>query len=267
MLHYTRTGQGHPLIILHGLYGSGDNWLTIARGLSSFCEVFLVDQRNHGKSFHSDIHDYPAMVRDLEDFMDELGLPKASILGHSMGGRTAMLFAAQHPGRVTRLIVADISPRSYNNPLTDLEHKRFHESILDALSEIRLNEMTSLGDVDQELSKKLTDKRLRQFLLKNLDRSEDGSFFWKLNIPAIRSNLPAMNQGIEDQAETGISNSNFPTLFLRGEQSDYIRETDMTLIRTLYPQAQVITIKNAGHWLHAEQPATFISIVKKFLIS
>ncbi len=266
-LNFSRTGQGFPLVILHGLYGSGDNWLTIARGLSSLCEVFLVDQRNHGGSFHSDQHDYPAMSNDLNNLMDHLGLDKAVILGHSMGGRTAMRFAADHPERISGLIIADISPRSYTDPQLDGSTHNFHRVILKALSEVSLADKKTIGEVDRQLAETLPDRRLRQFLLKNLERSSHGVFQWKLNIPVLLSNLDSMNSGVEEEITKGNTFTRSPVLFLRGSQSDYIREPDIQLIRKLYPFAQIVTLKNAGHWLHAEQPATFISLIKTFLLS
>ncbi|OFY48421.1 MAG: hypothetical protein A2X22_13395 [Bacteroidetes bacterium GWF2_49_14] len=265
ILKFSRTGLGFPLVILHGLYGSGDNWLTIARGLSSVCEVFLVDQRNHGGSFHSMQHDYPSLSNDVKNLMDHLGLDKAFILGHSMGGRTAMRFASDHPGRLSGLIIADISPRSYTDPELDANHQNYHQIILKALSKVSLEGITRIGDAENQLAGILPDRRLRQFLLKNLERTPTGVFRWKLNIPALLSNLDSLNSGMEEEISKGMTFTRFPVLFLRGGQSDYIRDPDILLIRKLYPLAQIVTLKNAGHWLHAEQPAAFITTVKTFL--
>lgn len=267
ILNYRKTGQGHPLIILHGLYGSGENWLTIAKGLSSVCEIILVDQRNHGHSFHSGIHDYQAMSNDLLNLMDHLQIPSANILGHSMGGRTAMRFSAEFPGRVTGLIVADISPRSYTDPLLDAGHQEFHGNILQTLSELNIQEIHSYGQADEMMAPGIPDKRIRQFLLKNLERNSDGGFRWLLNIPALIVNLDKINQGIEEFLEEGNPVTRFPVMFIRGDQSDYIQQEDIQMIRKIYPLAQMVTIKNAGHWLHAEQPAFFISVVKRFLLN
>lgn len=264
--YFQKTGQGQPLFILHGLYGSGDNWLTIAKELASYCEVYLVDQRNHGRSFHSEIHDYPSMAGDLKRLMDHLKIEKAAILGHSMGGKTAMRFGAENQDRVTRLIIADISPRTYSDHPSDIRQARFHETILRSLSSIDLQNVTSLGGVDAILKETIPDKQLRQFLLKNLDRNRDTGFRWKLNLEVLLKSITNLNAGMESYVQTGISFTQFPTLFIRGEQSDYIREPDLTLIHQLYPLAQVTTIKNAGHWLHAQQPALFISVVKRFLL-
>lgn len=265
ILHYGRLGSGPPLIILHGLYGSGDNWLSVARGLSDEHEVFLVDQRNHGRSFHSEVHDYPSMADDLTRLMDHLELSRATLLGHSMGGKTAMRFAVSNPSRVSGLIIADISPRTYNSPTTDRQQQDFHYQVLKILSGIRLKDVRLFGEADRLLAPALPDKRLRQFILKNLGRSPDGHLAWKLNLPALLSNLNALMSGMEDVVLAGITLTGFPVLFIRGDQSPYIRDEDVRMIRVLFPLAQVTTLKNAGHWLHAEQPARFIAVVKQFL--
>jgi len=267
ILNFKKLGQGHPLIILHGLYGSGENWLTIAKGLSSVCEVILVDQRNHGHSFHSDIHDYDVMSEDLLTLMDHLQIPSANILGHSMGGRTAMQFAFDHPGRVTGLIVADISPRSYNDPILDAGHQEFHQNILQTLAQMNLAGITSYGQAEALMANGIKDKRIRQFLLKNLERTPDGSFRWLLNIPALISNLGCINLGIGSTLEKAVAVTRFPVLFIKGDHSDYIQAEDILAIRQFFPLSQMVTIKNAGHWLHAEQPAHFISVVRSFLLN
>lgn len=267
ILNYQKTGQGHPLIILHGLYGSGENWLTIAKGLAPICEIIMVDQRNHGHSFHSDIHDYQAMADDLLHLMDHLHIPSANILGHSMGGRTAMRFAANHPGRVTGLIVADISPRSYNDPILDSGHQEFHGQILETLAAVDLTGIKSYGQAEEAMAEGIPVRRIRQFLLKNLERNPDGSYRWLLNIKALKNNLERINLGMEDLIDQGLRLTRFPVLFIRGDQSDYVLQEDIELIRKLFPLAQLVTIKNAGHWLHAEQPANFLSVVKSFLLN
>jgi pimeloyl-ACP methyl ester carboxylesterase len=238
ILNFSRLGVGHPLIILHGLYGSGDNWLTIAKGLSSVCEVYLVDQRNHGRSFHSDIHDYKSMAGDLKELMDSLEIRQAVILGHSMGGKTAMHFAAENPARVTKLIIADISPRTYRNQSSDLLESDNHGTILRSLLSLDLQSVNSLGDADAKLKVTIPDKQLRQFLLKNLDRNPESDFRWKLNLTVLLDNLKNLNAGMEQYLNAGTSFTQYPTLFIRGEQSNYISEADRLMIRQLYPLAQ-----------------------------
>ncbi len=266
-LNYQKLGTGHPLIILHGLYGSGDNWLTIGKALSGISEIILVDQRNHGASPHSDQMDYKELASDLKELMDSLGIKNASILGHSMGGKAAMWFATENPGRVSRLIVADISPRSYLLDAGPSNHMEEHNEILQALGKVDLVMVKSIGDVDRQLELNIPSKRLRQFLLKNLHKNKDGIYQWKINIPSISRNLENLGNGLDLKSLEGKSFSQFPVLFLKGEKSPYIIEPDIQLIRQLFPQAQIVTIKNAGHWLHAEEPDLFISIVKKFIIN
>jgi esterase len=265
-LHYQKMGSGHPLIILHGLYGSGDNWITIAKALAGMCEVILVDQRNHGLSPHSDLLNYQVLAADLQELMDNLGIKIASILGHSMGGKAAMWFATSNPGRISRLIIADISPRSYLSDSAPSNHMEQHDEILSALKGIDLTPLNSIGEVDRQLETSLPAKRLRQFLLKNLRKNPNGRFEWKINIDAISRNLSNLADGLDLKSLKGMEFRQFPILFIKGEKSSYILEPDIDLIRLLFPLAQIVTIKNAGHWLHAEEPDLFIKIVRNFLI-
>ncbi|MFA5814071.1 MAG: alpha/beta fold hydrolase [Bacteroidales bacterium] len=264
-LYVQHLGKGYPVIILHGLYGSGDNWLTIAKNLSGFCEVFLVDQRNHGRSPHSDQHNYQVLAADLLEMMDDHDLSRAVILGHSMGGKAAMWFAAQNPSRISRLIIAEISPRSYLDNTLDTSHSAFHIKVLKSMLAVDFTKITGLGDIDRQLENRLPDKQLRQFLLKNIEKKPGSGYFWRLNPEALLGNLDNLSAGLESFLAEGRVFDQFPVLFIRGENSDFIREPDLVMIRKLYPNAQIVTIKNAGHWLHAEQPAAFVSIIKKQL--
>jgi len=266
-LFIQKLGSGHPLIILHGLYGCGDNWRTIGKALEGIGEVILVDQRNHGASPHSDEMNYKVLASDLKELMDRLEIKKAAIIGHSMGGKAAMWFATENPGRVSRLIIADISPRSYLNDSGPSNHIEQHDEILEALAGIDLLNMPSIGAVDKQLEKTLPGKRLRQFLLKNLQKNALGHFEWKINIPSISKNLGHLADGLDLDLLNGTTYKNFPILFIKGEKSPYILEPDIDLIRKLFPLAQIVTIKNAGHWLHAEEPEVFINTVKRFLIT
>jgi esterase len=265
-LRYRKLGSGHPLIILHGLYGSGDNWLTIGNALSGICEVILVDQRNHGASPHSDEMNYPALAADVGELMNSLELRSASILGHSMGGKAAMWFAAMNPGRVSRLIVADIGPRSYLEDTGPSNHMPEHLEILAALSAADPGSASSIGEIDKRLEDLLPGKRLRKFLLKNLRKNPSGNFEWKINLDAIRKNLGNLAAGLEPLIAGQNSYQHFPVLFIKGEKSPYILEPDIAMIRQLFPLAGLVTIKNAGHWLHAEEPEIFTGIVRKFIL-
>jgi esterase len=265
-LYVRRLGKGYPLIILHGLYGSGDNWLTIANKLSGISEIYLVDQRNHGRSPHSDQHNYQVLADDLLEMLDEYDLNRAVVLGHSMGGQAAMWFAIQHPSRISSLIVADISPVSYPDNTTNTSHSAFHKIILEAMRAVDFTGNKSLGDIDRQLEIRLPDKQLRQFLLKNIDKRPGTGYYWKLNIDALLGNLNNLSAGLESFIAEGRKLDQFPVLFIRGERSGYIRDPDVVMIHQLFPDAQIVTIKNAGHWLHAEQPAEVVAIIRRQLL-
>ena len=267
LLNYRKYGQGHPLLILHGLYGSSDNWITIAKGLATHFEVYLLDQRNHGNSPHSPIHTYGSMREDLHEFMDHYHLEKAVILGHSMGGKTAMIFAAQYPERVTNLIVVDIAPKNYSelqqHTLTSIDHSK----IVDLMLHFNFAGLASRSQIDDLLSKQLPDIKIRQFLLKNLKRLPDRSFTWKLNIRAIAKHLKEIMDGIErDTFSQKQHITEFPVLFIRGENSGYITEEDHKVIRSIFPYAEITTIPRSGHWVHAQQPSLLIKTIEYFTL-
>jgi len=249
-LFFRKMGDGQPLIILHGLFGSSDNWLTIGKVLSENFTVYLVDQRNHGQSFHDNTHDFEAMAKDLLNFIEENGIEQPNIIGHSMGGKVAMQFAMSYPDRIKKLVVVDISPRGY---------KVHHEKILEGLKSISLSSLESRKQADDSLSEFVPDNTERQFLLKNLSRS-DGGFEWKINLPVLDSNI--------EKIVAEISGKPFsePTLFVKGENSNYIRDIDLPLISKLFPDSEVITVKSAGHWVHAEQPEMFLRLLKNFFL-
>lgn len=266
-LHVTRLGSGFPLIILHGLYGSGDNWLTIARQLSAICEVFLVDQRNHGRSPHSPDHSYRLLAEDLHELMDDHDIDKPVILGHSMGGKAAMWFAAAYPSRISRLIVADISPRDYSEDNDPNNQAGYHRRLMESMLSVDFSEVTALGDIERQLEPVIPDKSLRSFLLKNVTKSERGNYQWRLNLPALLNNLKNLSGGLEEYYTKGFSFRQFPVLFIRGERSRYISEKDLPVIENLFPGAKVVTLQNAGHWLHAEQPEAFIRELRKEILT
>ncbi|RPH37344.1 alpha/beta fold hydrolase [bacterium] len=246
-------GEGEPVVILHGLFGSLNNWNTLGRRLGEDFKVHLVDQRNHGRSPHDRVHTYQAMVDDLHDFYREKGIPSAHLIGHSMGGKTAMEFALSYPGAVRKLVVVDISPR---------RTVARHDAILEALTSLRLERFTSRGSIDEAMKRKIPDLAVRQFLLTNLKREEDGHFSWKMNLEALRSNYGEINRGIENGRAFGG-----PVLFVRGERSPYINEEDTSLIKALFPNAEFRTISRAGHWVHAEAPDEFLAVVREFISS
>lgn len=250
-LNFKKTGAGKPLIIVHGLFGSADNWFSIAKELEKDFTLYLVDQRNHGDSPHSEEWNYLVMADDLKELMDDEGLTSAFFMGHSMGGKTVMTLAMRHPELVDKLIVADIAPRFY--PL-------HHQQILEGLNAIPVGQLKSRKEADDILAGYIKIPGIRQFLLKSLGRDEKGNFIWKINLPVITEKIA--NVGEELKSDTPFEKA---TLFMGGENSDYITEKDKEDIERLFPKSHLIYIKNAGHWLHAEQPAAVVETVRAFL--
>jgi esterase len=249
-LHYKTFGSGEPLIILHGLFGGWDNWYPVAKALSGRFGVYAIDQRNHGQSFHSDRFDYDVMAQDLLIFMDRQRLAAAALLGHSMGAKTAMRFAALFPERVRRLIVVDITHRTTGGVTA--------ESI-EALRGLDLTAVARVKDADELLQPAIPDAGLRRFLLKNLDRTPDGRFRWKVNLDAIRRNLPLICGPVD------IRMFPKPCLFIRGASSPYIADDDWPEIRRFFPQAELVTIPGSGHWPHVDNKTAFLQAVGDFL--
>ncbi len=252
ILHANILGAGTPLLILHGFLGMSDNWKTLGNQYADEgFQVHLIDQRNHGKSFWSSKLSYDLLAEDLLRYMDHHNLPQAVILGHSMGGKTAMRFACTYPQRVEKLIVADIAPKYY---------PPHHQQILDGLNAMDLPSYSSRGDADKALKAHIPDFGTRQFLLKNLYWKEKGLLAFRFNLEVLTNEYEAVGEAI------GPGES-FPgsTLFLRGDRSEYIAPADEDEIRKHFPFASVITISNAGHWLHAENPEEFFSRSMEFL--
>lgn len=250
-LHYRQMGQGDPLIILHGLFGMGDNWLTIGRRLAEKHTVYLLDQRNHGLSEHSARFDYEALSEDLARFIAQQNLSRVTLMGHSMGGKTAMLFALRNPHKLKRLVVVDIAPKAYNRP--------YFKLFINALSAVPLQDISSRQQVDEHLSKVIPQKSIRQFLLKNLARDRENHFYWRINLPAIAANLHEIMKSVD-----GLQPFNGPALFVRGQKSDYILDEDFIAIKRLFPNSRLVTIPGASHWLHAEAPDILCDHLKTF---
>jgi len=253
ILHATQFGSGQPLLILHGFLGMSDNWKTFAKNISnSGFEVHLIDQRNHGRSFHSPEFSYDLMADDLERYSAHYGLNKFHLLGHSMGGKTAMYYAAKYSNRIEKLVIADIAPKYY---------PPHHQQILKGLSALDFNTISSRLQADEALSTFVTEKGVRQFLLKNL--------CWETKDRlGLRANISVLSQKAEAVGEALPSSYLFhgPTLFLKGEKSDYITDEDSSLLKQHFPYTTLETIQNAGHWLHAENPVQFYEITRRFLI-
>lgn len=250
-LNYKVFGQGEPIIILHGLFGMLDNWQTLARKLAAHYTVFIVDQRNHGRSPHLDKHDYESMAEDLRAFMEAQFVLKAHIIGHSMGGKTAMQFATHYPDMVDHLVVVDIAPKTY---------PAGHHEIFEALLALDLAKADNRKAVETQLAAKIPEAGVRQFLMKNIVRDQEHGFQLRMNLPVIHKDYQKIlnNLDFEEPFEG-------PSLFVRGGRSGYVAETDLTLIQENFPEARLETIANAGHWVHAEAPKELLEQLLAFL--
>jgi pimeloyl-ACP methyl ester carboxylesterase len=262
-LFYRKYGSGPPLVILHGLFGSSDNWVSFARSLSDLFTVYLPDQRNHGQSPHSEIHDYESMMKDLEELVNDLGLEKFFLAGHSMGGKTATLFAVNHPERLNGLLVADISPFDYQ--VSQQPDPGNHYAIIKFMLTSDLKPLKSRSEVDELLSRTIKSVRIRELILKNLKRESDNTFSWKLNPAAIHSNFDRIMKGVIRTGPGIIEITGFPVYFLKGELSDYLTEEAFPLIKRIFPVAEFIVIPGAGHWIHADNPESVRKCFLRFL--
>ncbi len=250
MLNFRKLGSGEPLLILHGVFGSSDNWQTLGKKFAETHEVYLIDQRNHGNSFHSEEFNYEVMALDLLSLIKSEGLSTINLLGHSMGGKTAMTFATKYPELVAKLIIVDIAPKHY---------PPHHQNIFRAFHSVKLDEIKSRGEADKQMSEVINDFGVKQFLLKNLKRDSDG-FRWKVNLAAIEKNIEQVGIGLEGHETFGKD-----TLFIAGGKSDYIQKNDEAIIKKYFSKSQVVTVANAGHWVHAEKPAELFNEVINFL--
>ena len=250
-LYHRTLGEGPPLLILHGVFGSSDNWLTVSKLFADHFQVFLIDQRNHGRSPHTDAFSYSLLVEDLKDFAEQHGLNQFRLIGHSMGGKVAMKFASQYPEMLEKLVVVDIAPRHYNP---------HHEDVLAAFHSVDLQNMTSRQEADEAMAKHISEVDTRQFLLKNLYRDENGKFAWRINLPVLTREIGQIGEELDPQARIET-----PTFFIKGGNSHYISEMDEVQIQKQFSTSQLITIENAGHWVQAEQPALFAEVVNQFL--
>lgn len=251
VLHSLIFGEGEPLLILHGFFGMGDNWKSLGNKFAENYEVHLIDQRNHGRSFHSDDFSYELMAEDLFFYCKHHKLDKINLLGHSMGGKTAMFFAVKNKKMVSKLIVADIAPKYY---------PPHHQFILEALHAVDFSKIESRNDIDSVFKKYIPELGVRQFLLKNVYRESKESY-------AYRFNLDCLTKNIEEVGEELPSRTLYEgeTLFLRGDKSSYITTEDEVLIKAHFPNSKIATVTRAGHWLHAENPSEFYNYVVNFL--
>lgn len=251
VLHSRIMGSGHPLLILHGFLGMSDNWKTLGNQFSKDFEVHLIDQRNHGRSFHSDDFDYELLVEDLLNYIVAHNLSGVHLLGHSMGGKTAMLFAVNHPDYVQKLMVADISPRYY---------PPHHHDILEALNAVDFSIHKSRNDIEAVFKVYIPEFGVRQFLLKNVTRATKDTFKYRFNLESLTENYEEITVALPS-----LTQFEGDTLFLSGEKSGYISEGDLSLIDAHFPNNKVVTIEKGGHWLHADNPIDFYNEVFRFL--
>ena len=251
-LNYKVFGQGEPLVILHGLFGTLDNWQTVAKKLAEHFTVYIIDQRNHGRSPHHVDFNYSIMAEDLRVFMENQWIYNAHILGHSMGGKTAMTFALNNEDMVNKLIIVDIGTKKYEGG---------HQQIFDALFSMDLAALKSRKEANAQLEELIPDIGVRQFLLKNLTRTKMGNYEWKMNLPVIHENYEQILLAID-----GEKTFEKDMLFIRGGLSDYIVDEDLSNIQKKFPKARLHTVEQSGHWVHAEAPDQLLAIVQEFLL-
>lgn len=248
-LAFRKMGEGEPMIILHGLFGSSDNWQTLGRRFSEDFSVYLIDQRNHGRSPWSDKFNYEILAHDLRDFMDEHHIRKAHILGHSMGGKVAMRFGQKYPDRVLSLIVADMGIKEY---------QPHHHMVLKAFHAIEPETLDARSQAEERIKPIIEDFGVRQFLLKNLYRTKEGGYGLRVNFRVMEDKMDEILAALPEEK------CDQPALFIRGSKSDYVLDKDIPAIRELFPNAHIADIP-AGHWLHAEDPEGFYEKVMEFV--
>jgi esterase len=250
-INYREIGEGQPFIIVHGLFGFSDNWQSHANKLADYYRVILVDQRNHGHSDWSELHTYDAMADDLYELIQELDLSNVILMGHSMGGKSVMRFAQKYTEVLDKLIVVDMGVKQY--PM-------HHREIIDAILAIDLNVIHTRGGAEEELSKSISSFGIRQFLLKNLYWKEKKQLAWRMNIAVLEREMPEILKSLQEiEVFT-------PTLFIRGEMSNYILDEDWSEIEDFFPDSELVSIPNAGHWIHAEAPKEFLEAVLTFCL-
>jgi len=250
-LNYREIGSGQPLVILHGLFGSSDNWQTQAKKFAVYFRVILVDLRNHGHSEWSTDSSYASMAEDVFELMQELKLEKTILLGHSMGGKVAMHIVQAHEKSISKLIVADMGIKEY---------PPHHQHILEGIHSVKLEDVSSRGEAEKQLSHYIDSEGVKQFLLKNLYWKEKGKLAWRMNVDVLENSMPLI---LSPLPEIEVFT---PTLFIRGELSNYILDEDIPEIENLFPDSQYITISQAGHWVHAEKPDEFVDAVLAFCL-
>lgn len=248
-LHYRELGEGKPLMILHGLFGFSDNWQTHAKKLADYYRVILVDLRNHGHSPWSEEFSYDLMAQDVLELIDDLQLEDLILVGHSMGGKTAMRLAQLREEVLEKLVVVDMGIKAY--PM-------HHEHIIAGIRAVDIDHISSRREAEEQLSKYIDSYGIKQFLLKNIYWKEKGKLAWRMNIDVLEREMPEILKALPEGEVT------VPTLFIRGELSNYILDEDIPNIEHQFIDSEVVTIKGAGHWVHAEAPDEFLNVLLSF---
>ena len=250
-LFYRKLGSGKPLFILHGLFGLSDNWSTVGKMLSESFEVYLIDLRNHGSSPHSDEWTYSAMVNDLTELMENEKLNKIILMGRSLGGKVAMQLASMHPEKLEKLIVVDMAPKNYSGSSFDFANK---------LIDTNLTELKTRKEAEERLSSFIHEKSELQLMQKNIYWNDENKLAWKFNLKTIAENI----NKIKNTFTLGEIHISISALFIRGEKSNYILDSDIPQIKKNFPDSEIKTIAGVGHWVHADKPQKFVDIVKEF---
>ena len=250
-LNYKTFGEGRPVIILHGIFGMLDNWQTFGKKLGEEYQVFLVDQRDHGRSPHTEEFNYPLLAEDLKDFITQHNLEQPLLIGHSMGGKVVMEFLLNYPDVAGPSIVVDMGVKKYSGG---------HEFIMEALASVPLDEVQNRKEAQSHLSKKIDNQGVMLFLMKNFTRKPEGGYRWKINLPLLMVSYKGlMAHDLRDRSEEESQ-----VLFVRGGLSDYILDADFGDIQKVFPQAEITTVEEAGHWVHAQQPQKLFSVVSDY---
>ena len=253
-LHYKQySAEGAPLVILHGLYGNGGNWAVHARQLADQFAVYTFDARNHGQSPHASSMLLPEMADDVAETMQELGLETVHLVGHSMGGKTAMLLALQKPALVKSLVVVDIAPVAYH---------RHDDEVLDALRALDVEKLESRAQADEKLAELISTKAIRDFLLTNLQRDAEGKFSWRINLPVIARSFAQLTGWPETKTVY-----EGPALFIQGSESRYILPAYQQQTLEQFPHAVLKIVAGAGHWVHSEKPEAVQKLIRNFLLA
>ena len=253
-LFFRSYGSGPPIIILHGILGISDNWVSFGKKISEQgYQVIIPDQRNHGQSPHNQAFNYYALVDDLAEFIDDLGLQNLTLLGHSMGGKVVMRYTLENPENVSKIILVDVSLRTY------VTHT-YHRQLIQSMIEIDLTKSSSRKDVALQLNESVQSDRIRQFLMKSLFWKDKNKLGWRLNLESLYENLESMYDGVYFSTRF-----DGPALFIKGGKSDYLSNDDHKAIYASFPQAEITIIENGTHWVHADEPEEFYGIIDEFL--